>query len=395
VTGEREDRQRVSRIADALRADADALAAALGELAAEHNPEWVTERPELGPVAFRVSRAGFEAGLGALAAGGALPDSCPAPDAEFAKVAAHEGVPVPMLLETYRLAHEVLGEAWFGAVARLEPDHRRHGALLQTGSRFFFAYFDRVTEHALERYARERDAALRSGKRRLHQVREVLDGGDGEPDLAGYALDGRHLGLVAWGEHAAEAAEALAQAAGRRLLLVAAAEGIHWGWLGGARPLSADARRALARFVPPGGARVALGTEAAGREGFRRTHADARVAQRAAWKTGRPITVFDDVALEALAGADEAAAQRFVDRELRGVDGHDARARRLRETLEAYFSHGGNAAATAKALGIHEQTVAHRLTAVERSTGHALVDRRAELETALRLRRYLSSHKEG
>lgn len=387
--------ERVAQIADALRQDADALAVALGERAAAHNPEWVTERPELGPVGFRVSRAGFEAGLGALAAGGALPDACPEPDAEFARVAAREGVPLPVVLETYRLAHAVLWEAWFETVARLEPDVRRHGPLLQAGSRFFFAYFDRVTEQVVERYARERDAALRGGRRRLHLVREVLDGADVDPDVAGYPLAAHHLGLVAWGDGAPEAAEALAAAVSRRLLLVDVSEGIHWGWLGGPRPLGAEARCALVAFAPPTAARLAVGVEAEGREGFRSTHVDARTAQRAAWKTDRRMTLFDDVALEALAGSDEAAAQRFVEHELRGVNGPDTRSVRLRETLAAYFAHGSNAVATAKALGIHEQTVAQRLNAVEKRTGRAIVDRRAELETALRLRRYLLSHREG
>ena len=146
------DTERVARIAEALRDDADTLAAALGTRAAAHNPEWVTERPELGPVGFRISRAGFEAGLGVLAAGGALPDGGPAPDAEFARFAAREGVPLPIVLETYRLAHAVLWEAWFEAVARLEPDVNRHAPLLQAGSRFFFAYFNRVTDQVVAVY---------------------------------------------------------------------------------------------------------------------------------------------------------------------------------------------------------------------------------------------------
>jgi sugar diacid utilization regulator len=61
--------------------------------------------------------------------------------------------------------------------------------------------------------------------------------------------------------------------------------------------------------------------------------------------------------------------------------------------LTTYFAHGGNAAATAKALDIHEQTVAQRLTAVEERTGRAILNRRAELEAALRLRRYFAARR--
>ena len=46
-------------------------------------------------------------------------------------------------------------------------------------------------------------------------------------------------------------------------------------------------------------------------------------------------------------------------------------------------------AAAAAALGVHEQTVAARLRAVEERTGRSVAARRAELETALRLREYL------
>lgn len=76
-------------------------------------------------------------------------------------------------------------------------------------------------------------------------------------------------------------------------------------------------------------------------------------------------------------------------RELAGIAGADTRSRRLRETLRAYFSAGQNAALTAKRLGIHEQTVAQRLGAVEERTGRAVASRRAELETALRIEDYL------
>src|SRR5205085_10983649 len=99
---------------------------------------------------------------------------------------------------------------------------------------------------------------------------------------------------------------------------------------------------------------------------------------------GRQITHFDDVALVALMSGDEDGAREFVARELAGIEGDDARSRRLRETLSAYFSAGHNAAATAARLGVHEQTVALRLRAVEERTGYPVVSRHTELDTALR-----------
>lgn len=137
--------------------------------------------------------------------------------------------------------------------------------------------------------------------------------------------------------------------------------------------------------------KLAFGSEAGGPEGFRLTHRQAATAQRAALRTGATQTHHREVALEALAAADEEQAREFAARELRGLDGEDARSGRLRETLEAYYSCGHNAAAAAAALGVHEQTVAQRLRSVEERTGASVASRRAELEVALRLRRLLGA----
>ena len=103
------------------------------------------------------------------------------------------------------------------------------------------------------------------------------------------------------------------------------------------------------------------------------------------------MTHYDEVALEAMAAENETEARSFIARELRGLDGADARSRRLRETLRAYFAAGQNAASTAAALGVHEHTVARRLQVVEDRIRRPVTARRAELDTALRLRRYLGA----
>jgi DNA-binding PucR family transcriptional regulator len=111
------------------------------------------------------------------------------------------------------------------------------------------------------------------------------------------------------------------------------------------------------------------------------------MAQRAAAAVDSAVVHYEDIAVEAIALRDEEAARDFVASELRGIDGSDTRSTRLRETLEAYFASGQNAAATAAALGVHEQTVGQRLRAVEERTGRPIIERRAELEVALRLLR--------
>nr|WP_246345218.1 helix-turn-helix domain-containing protein [Conexibacter arvalis] len=243
-------------------------------------------------------------------------------------------------------------------------------------------------------YRDERENARRGERqRRAEIVQALLADPQADAGGLGHELDGHHhLALVAWGDDAAAAVTALARELDRAPLLVEQAEGTWWAWLSGPRPLDrALARERLAAWRPPPGTRVALGGEQPGREGFRGSHREARDAHRAAVRRDEPVTRYADVALELLASADEAAARRFVAAELGALDDGrpGGRAVVLRETLAAWFATGHNAAATARALGVHEQTVVNRLRAVEQATGSPVASRRAELETALRLRRHL------
>jgi hypothetical protein len=322
-----------------------------------------------------------------------LPEEIPAIDAEWARMAIRLGAEprgLAQMVDGYRRGHQVQWEGWFDLVEReqLDPGARRE--LLERGWRFFFDYAGRMSVFITDEYLRERDRLLRSREqRRVQLVRDLLEGHEVEPAELDYDLDGQHLGAIAWGRGGADALRALAQELDRRLLLVGVIEDTWWGWLGAHRMLSRAAALALDRFRPPQGVRLALGAEAGGAEGFRSTHRQATRSQRAAVRTDAPVTRYDDIALEALAGLDPHEAREFIDRELRGIDGEDTRARRLRDTLQSYFRHGQNAATTAAALGVHEQTVGARLRAVEERTGRPVASRRAELETALRLRHYL------
>lgn len=281
-------------------------------------------------------------------------------------------------------------EAWVALVeaADAEPAERRR--LLDRGAAFFFDYVDRISGLVTEEYTQERERALRGREQqRMQVVHRLLSGEETEAAVLEYDADAHHLGLMAWGEHGGEAAQALATDLDRRLLLVAVAGGLWWGWLGGGRPLPDDALRSLDRWAPPPDAQVALGGEAAGRDGFRETHREAATALVAGRRTGAAVTRFRDFALEALVTRDDRAARAFADRELARLDGDDERATRLRTTLRAWFTAGPNAAAAAAALGVHEQTVAQRLRAVEERIGRPPAARRAELEIALRIRDHL------
>jgi PucR C-terminal helix-turn-helix domain/GGDEF-like domain len=357
----------------------------------EDIPDWL-QQPGLWERIRAFSRASMLTEPLAFQQGAVLPTSCPQVDAEGARETARVGGSLDLMLTGYRCGNAVQWEAWFELVEQQVPQPERRRSLLQEGSRFFFDYADRLSRFVTQEYSHERERAVRSYEQRgVQAVREVLD--DGEPDTRrlSYEVDCRHLALVGIGVAAGEAIRDLAGTLDRRLLLVAISEEAWWAWLGGERPLGDSGIQALANFQPPAGVWLGLGVEADGVEGFRQSHLQAVKAARAASRTDRSVTRYDDVALEAMAAENETEARSFIARELRGLDGPDARSQRLRETLRAYFAAGQNAASTAAALGVHEHTVARRLQAVEDRVRRPVTARRAELEIALRLRRYLGA----
>ncbi len=218
-------------------------------------------------------------------------------------------------------------------------------------------------------------------QRRLGLVRALLAGGEADGGELGWDLAGTHVGVVASGSGGEAAIAALASDAGTRALVVGVTEQRAWGWL--------DAPLPRATPAPDGDARLAVGDPLRGADGFRRTHRQAEAAARVGARRGDSLVAYADVALEALAGADAEQARAFVTREIGALEGEGERERGLRDTLAAWFAAGHNAAAAAAALGVHERTVAYRLWTVEERLGCPPASRRAELETALRLRALL------
>lgn len=368
----------------------DAITDAYFVLLREETPEWGARRSEMESDFRRITRASILEELVTLRDGGKPPTTLPSADLEFARGAARLGAAAHHLSDAYRRGHSVQWAAWFELVEDREPDRALRRALLRRGSDFFFAYATHLSRLTLGEYTVERDRLVRHHEqRRVSLVGELLAGREVAVEALGYDPSGSNLAVVAWGPAAAVAAETAARVLARRLLLVSVLEETLWGWLGGVDSLDERGRRALARLAVVDDAQLAVGDDLPGAEGFRTSHRQALHAKRAGQRTGRPITRYGDVSLEALAAGDPDEARAFVARELRGLGGDDVRAGRLRETLRAWFAAGQNAAATAAALGVHEQTVAARLRAVEERTGASPSARRAELETALRLREYL------
>jgi hypothetical protein len=324
-----------------------------------------------------------------------LPSAAPAVDAEGARAVARAGG-LSALLSAYRAAQAVLWETWFELVEDSELASPVRRELLGRGSDFFFRYADLLGDliiaiHQEERSARRGDR----GQRLFTAVKALLEG---EAPAPGGGLDidlaQHHLGVIAWGEGCADVARNLARDLGRPLLLVAPIEGTCWGWLSGTRPIGPELALALDRLELPAGAGLAIGMEEFGEQGFRTTH---RQAQRARLLAGEECSLrsFGDVAVEALASENDEEARRFIARELGPIDDGTDASCRLRDTLAAYFAAEYNAASAAARLGIHQQTVANRLRAVEERLGQTVGARRVELELALRLRASLLPERAG
>jgi PucR C-terminal helix-turn-helix domain/GGDEF-like domain len=344
--------------------------------------------PELWEAMRASCLANLEAGLTGLTRQLELPDEIPPDARDLALLAARLDVPLAAVLGAYRIGHAMIWQRWFEAVEREATDGEARRAALEAASTYLFEYVNRLSNFVTAEYTAERDRFMRSREQRRTQlVRDILDGEDPDPAVAmrelDYDLRLHHFAVVVSGADV----EGVVRTLGRTLeaphrLIVSLAGETAWAWLGRTREFAIPERVEV-----PDGVALSVGDPAAGTEGFRRSHREAREAHRIALRGGGDARVvrYDQVALESLVADDEGRIRDFVSRELRGIDGDDARSHRLRETLRAYFACAQNASAAAAMLGVHEHTVTYRLRTIEERLGRPVTARRAELETALRL----------
>jgi hypothetical protein len=388
----------IDRLIGDLEARLDALADAILGRMDQRWPSWSTGTAFSLEQIREFGRRSLETELLAFRRD-SLPKRCPELDAAAARMAARVGEPEPFL-SAYRAAQVTLWEAWFELVEDSDLDGAERREALSRGSDFFFRYSDLLSDYVAAVYREEAIRLRGDGRQRKFEAVKLLLKGD-PADLQGSAgmldleLGQHHLGLVSWGESGEQAARELASVLGRRLLLVAPLAGTWWGWISGTRPLEGTARRAIERFEPAQGAGLSIGMEEFGEEGFRVTHRQAQRARLLAPETEPSLTLYADVAVEALATENTEEARNFISRELGAIGDDSPTSQRIRETLTAYFAAEHNAASAAASLGIHQQTVANRLRAAEERLGHPISARRIELELALRLRRALETSDRG
>ena len=332
--------------------------------------EWT--RDETREAAREIARASIAREIDALTRG-MLPEEPPEEDLAAARAAVEYGAPASVVLHCYRAGQAALLDAWVDAGGTTE---------LKEASDFMTRYVDRCAAWVEAEHMREHERRIRSEEqRRMNLVRDLLDGLTADAVDLGHELDADHLAVIAWGRHAEAAVRELADRLGAESLVLSVDPQTAWGWVS-----TSDEAEDL---TPPEGTRMAVGGPAGGLDGFRRAYSEARRAHDVADFHPGAVIRYRDVALEALAGADERRARDFVEHELGPLLGNRTRERTLRDTLGAYFAAGQNAVAAGAALGVHDRTVANRLRSAERALGTPIAARRAELEVALRLCRLL------
>ena len=335
---------------------------------------------------------------------GALDDGVQAPAAavEYARRLAQRGVAISALLRAYRLGQGSLQQRVMQAISAVTEDPR---AVIEASLRLstiVFDYIDRVSEQVVTEYQLERDRWMRNrGAIRSARVMTVLAGGT--VDLAetersiGYPLRQIHRGAVIWVDdssprpdrphHLERLVSRLAEHYGtaRPPLIIAPDDSTVWAWLpvtsaqaaaGGGKP-----------FEPEEGAWVALGEPAAGVDGFRLTHRQARRAQIVAMaaepSTRTRLTDSVRIGVVGLMCADIDAVQAWVREVLGGLAIDDDATARLRDTVRIFLSAGGSYTAAAQELLLHKNTVQYRIRKAEETRGRPLADGRLDVEVAL------------
>ncbi len=407
----------------ALEADLPALVDRIMQRIREEVPEYdVAGRPELAQALRAGCLAGAQLALGALRS-----DRDPARPLERALVAearslARTRVPLEALLRSYRVGHAVIWEGVLDALEADDLDASTRRAALRVANRFLFTLFDAEIAAVAAEFTAEREAGLRrSGERRVRLLRDLLDGAPIDETELGVRFARTHVGAASAGEGAYAALEEITRLAGGGALIVQPEADRVWAWLPALPPrdaIEAGLRVVGAARLPApgagagdgggsvgaagrlsrvpgagsaGGAIVAFGDPLPGLDGFRATHRQAVTALDVGMRLGRAMTRFDDVTVEALALADEAAARALLARELGPLAAPTRRAEVLCATLEAYLGRAMSASAAAAVLGVRDRTISYRLRSVEDQLGRPVRDRATELGVALRLRRLLTA----
>jgi DNA-binding PucR family transcriptional regulator len=346
-------------------------------------------------------RASTEANVGQalrlLRLGSGVDEAVLAPEARrFLRGNVARGVPLPVLLRSYRLGHEWLWDRWTQAMRDRVHDPEELVAAQEIASAFMFGYVDRVCDLLVEAYAVERERLMPAAAEvRAQTVRAVLAGESIDEETLtrrlGYEVRREHVALrltsaateVRGLDRAVhEAAAALGPGEPLVVPSGAASYDAWWGSFDGVDTAP------LVAYAPPEGVCVAFGRPGRGVAGFRRSHAEAVQAARVASLAGHPgpaVIDYAEVELVTLLASDVPRARAFVAARLGPLALPGETEERLRQTLRAFLGAGGSATQAARELYVHQNTVAYRVRRAEELLGRRVTEDPVELVCALTL----------
>jgi hypothetical protein len=331
---------------------------------------------------------------------GSLSDGALATCRALGARAADDGVPLRALVDLY------LSAAWriwdelpaVRAAADANAVRTVAGAVLRASDDAVAAAADGFQAARLSAVRREESA-------RREFVGDLL-GGTG--DIGGLAARAEEFGLDLGGPHAlavavADAAfadgtpivsrveDAIARAAGGGDRLVTTKDGalvcVLPAGVSGLDAMVAGLAGTLRRNLGDGGWRVGLGRAYPGAAGVLRSYEEARDALDLAVRLDlpEPLARAVDLLVYQVLLRDRAAIDDLIETVLGPLASARGGARPLLDTLWAYAAHGGNTAATARALGLAVRTVTYRLDRIAALTGHdpARPEDRYVLQTAV------------
>jgi hypothetical protein len=300
-----------------------------------------------------------------------------------ARLAARQGIPLETVIRRYMAGKTLLDNFMVGEAATMGV---RDPTLLQDALAAHGTAFDRLLSTVTEEYRQEEQGRQRSsGDRQLERVRRLLAGELIDPSCLDYDLNRYHLGVVVGSPSAREIIRLLAAETDSRSLFVKATHGEAWAWLGSKEPLDAEAVSRLAARASSPAVPIALGEPAHGRNGWRRTHRQARASISVAQLAPSGFARYADVAMVLTAAESPLMATSLQEMYLAPLREAREDGEVLRDTLRAYFSANRNSNSAASALKVTRQTVANRLGQVEARIGQPLSTCADAVNAALRM----------
>jgi PucR C-terminal helix-turn-helix domain len=298
-----------------------------------------------------------------------------------------EGRTLDSLQSAYRVGARVAWRRVSAAARRAKVDPEQLGLLAEA----IFAYIDELSADSVEGYAQAQREQEGERQRRRRELLALLlrDPPAGDPEIRS-AAQAAGWRLARSAAPLAVAEEDLARV-GRRLsadALVATARGIGCALVPGAAgpTRTAELERATRGVTAALGPTVPRAELA---EAWSIASAALRAVEAGALEA-EGLLVAEEHLPELLLFESGALAERLAERRLAPLDDLTPAGRaRMEETALAYVQHGGNAAAMARALHLHPQTIRYRLGRLRELFGDELSDpdARFELELALRSRR--------